>query len=139
MTLGLLALTTPARGQLVGDNVPATTGTPIQNEPQVAAFGNTLVAVWHLDTFYRSSGWGVSVDGGGTWTNGGAFPVADPFRDGTWGGSTVCVDQAGRFHAATVYSRDWWGVALYRGAAVGGSLSWEGPLFAIPPTLISGF
>lgn len=137
--LALLATATPAFAQQIGPNVPATTGTPLQNEPQVAAFGNTLVAVWHRDRFFRFGGWGLSSDGGSTWTDGGAFQVGTPGFDGTWGQATVCVDQAGRFYAATVYSADWWGVAVYRGVPQGGTLSWEGPLFAIPPTLIPGY
>jgi flagellar hook capping protein FlgD len=132
-------MASPAFGQLIGPNVPATIGTPIQNEPQVAAFGNTLVAVWYRAVFLRYSGWGLSLDGGDTWIDGGGFSIVDPSRETTGGQSTICVDQTGRFYAATAYTEIGWGIALYRGTPQGGSLSWEGPFFAVPPTLTPGF
>lgn len=139
LTLALLAIATPARGQVIGPNVPATSTAGIQNEPQVAASGNTLVAVWYRGELYRFSGWGMSLDGGATWIDGGAFPLADPERHVILGQPTICVDQASRFYAATVYGDTGEGVALYRGTPQGGGLSWEGPIHAIPPTLIPGF
>ncbi len=135
LVLALLAMGSPAAGQQLGPNVAATTGLPIQNEPQVAAFGSALVAVWFRDDLFRFSGWGLSTDGGGTWVDGGAFPLANPSLHETWGQTTVCVDHTGRFYAATLYSESGMGIALYRGVPQAGSLSWEGPIYAIPPTV----
>ncbi len=135
LVLALLAMGSPAVGQRIGPNVPATAAADVQNEPQVAAFGNTLVAVWYRQVLNRYSGWGLSLDGGGTWIDGGGFRVVDPSGEATAGQPTVCVDQAGRFYAATVYTAAGWGVAVYRGTPQAGSLSWEGPFYAVVPTL----
>ena len=138
LALALLAMGLPAAAQQIGSDVPATNAVRNQNEPQVAAFGSTLVAVWFREVLNRLSGWGFSLDGGASWIDGGGF-APSPSGGAPAGQPTVCVDQMGRFYAATVYGAAGWGIALYRGTPQAGSLVWEGPLFAVAPTLIAGF
>lgn len=133
LSLAFLAPASPAIAQVIGPNLPATVTANDENEPQVAAFGNTLVAVWYREVLNRNSGWGYSLDGGATWTDGGAFPAAF-----TFGQPTVCVDNSGRFYAATIFDDEGWGIALYRGTTQSGGIAWEGPIYAAGPGLIAG-
>ncbi len=92
-----------------------------QVEPSVAALGDVVVATWQS---HAMLGWGFSLDGGLTWTDGGEFPSPYPLV----GQNSVCVDATGNFYAVC---RANGAVAFYRGRWDGVAFTWNEPDFPL--------
>jgi len=116
--------------------------TPIANATQsentIAAHGRFLVAGWN-DSFDpgapRSfSGYGYSVDGGRTWTDGGILPHATA-TDEMFGDPSLTVDDKGNFYYASLYGRPdiTLGVCVHHGRFVNDVLVWDAPVLASMP------
>ena len=92
----------------VGEGQPAPQGATRGNDPQIAADGDKLIAIWMTrGTGLFESGpmaTAVSSDGGKTWRAG-----RNPADDGTTGGHgfiDIIADRAGAFHVVWLDSRD---------------------------------
>jgi hypothetical protein len=103
----------------------------IQNEPDIAVFGNSAVAVWYRNPAGYNVGWGYSLDGGQTWADGGLLP--GDLATTVGGFPTICVDNAGRFYAAAFLSRnEGCGLGVWRGSFQDPGFQWSAAVPAIP-------
>ncbi len=117
----------------VNDPLSEQTRLATQSEVSVATLGGRLVAVWNdggtQGGLPTGIGFGYSIDGGRTWTDGGAAPLGGGV--GLWTSDPVLTvdEKIGAFYLAgmvtTETSRN--GVAVVRGAFDGGTFAWETP------------
>jgi hypothetical protein len=127
-----LGLASAVGADPIGPDVRVSPIAGAQNEPDIAVFGNSAVAVWYRPPAGYNVGWGYSLDGGLTWVDGGLLP--GDFATGTVAGfPTICVDNAGRFYAAAFLSRnEGCGLGVWRGSFQGPSFQWSAAVSAIP-------
>ncbi|HET7226991.1 MAG TPA: T9SS type A sorting domain-containing protein [Candidatus Eisenbacteria bacterium] len=107
-----------------------------QSETAIALHGATAVAAWNDGEGQRTGpnmmGWGFSIDGGATWTEGGLVPLADSVA--AWVSDPVLTvnERTGTFYLAglviTSTARN--GVAVMAGHATPGGFAWQPPVVA---------
>lgn len=117
---------------MVGPNVSIAGTGVIENEPSLAVSQGRMVAVWYQATYLNAAGWSSSLDGGATWTNGGAIPHGQTLVEGM---PTVCADEHGNFFLAMLEADLQQGlesVYIYRGHFQGTTVIWQGPTLAMP-------
>jgi hypothetical protein len=102
----------------------------LENEPDVAVHVDRAVAVWFRSTLCSRVGWGFSLDGGLTWTEGMGGPSDTP--ECTLGHPTICVDDAGNFYLAVQDFLSGYSVSVWRGSFQGTTFVWQSPVFALP-------
>src|SRR5262245_59829780 len=124
-----------ALAQVISSDVRITTSdSQAEVEPDLAIDGDLMVAVWGRDVTVRHAGWGYSIDGGKTWTDGGAFAARDELRDYIWGQASVSAQGNGQFFAAVLYQVGgfYWTIGVYKGRLQGAAFVWDSPVFAAP-------
>jgi len=130
--LGIPRLAWPV--QVPGPEVRVTARVDVENEPDLAIWGDHAVAVWYWNLFPERSGWGYSTDGGNTWIDGGAFAPLSTTGHRVRGQASVCVDGAGRFYAVTGYTMtpNSFALSVFAGSFSETGISWSAPVFAVP-------
>jgi hypothetical protein len=138
VTLPVVApgLPAPAAAQIPPPNVRVSALPTVDNEPSVAVHGNHVVAVWYQGFYLNAAGWALSTDGGSSWIQRGDFPKGT--NDQAYGLPSVSVGPDGMFHAAVLFAAvypsggGFYTVATFRGTVAGSTLTWQGPVYAIP-------
>ena len=74
-----LAVAVPAHAQIISPNIRVSSGSTIDNEPDIAFFGDQAVAVWFRG-YHPWTGTGYSLDGGRTWSPDGILPRPGPLE-----------------------------------------------------------
>jgi len=122
----------PAAGQMmVGPNFQVSVADIQENEPDIAAWGDRLVAVWWRDESTSAVAWAYSLDGGQTWLQGGGLPSSGT-ADRAFARGSICATNSGEFYCAAVVGL-YGEVGVYRGSFVGSSFAWSTPVAATPP------
>jgi len=102
-------------------------------EQSITAQGSKLAAGWNDGQYWivqpGFSGFGYSIDGGATWTDGGGLPTATG-TDAYYGDPVMASDPAGNFYMANLYRpvSSTWGIAVNHGSFVGPTLVWDLPV-----------
>jgi hypothetical protein len=125
--------------QVVTPDAQVSTFLRWQAEPSVAALGDHVVATWDNAIYVGAgAGWGYSLDGGMTWTDGQQFPsIAGRIAGGQ---ATVCADNDGNFYAAALGSDCCgWTIFLYRGLFQGSGFAWQSPGLIVPSSNASNY
>jgi hypothetical protein len=108
------------------------------SETSIAAWGDYLVAGWNDGLIFPdspgASGYGYSIDGGRTWTDGGLLPATAPAL--TSGDPALAADHQGNFYYASLYSPDGdrSSLSVHRGRFENDSLVWGPPVMPVIPT-----
>lgn len=132
-------------------NDPAAPGR-LQSEATLAVFGDVIVVGWNdgigflADHFDAGvTGWGVSMDGGRTFVDGGSLPRLEPEGFRHAGDPALAVDQFGTFFFADMcvehsspslfaqIIRS--SLCVTRGTAAGGTIAWQRPVLAATSTV----
>lgn len=133
----LVAFAAASQAQIhgvVGPEVRVSSLPGYQNEPDVAAYGDALVALWWRGSSRQTVDWGYSLDRGVTWFDSGPLPIRSPIEDRMHGRGTIAVDGIGRFVAVILYKHlGDYSLAGYRGSFTGPSFSWDAPIDVVGP------
>lgn len=112
-----------------------------ENDPELAMFGNDVVAVWFRSGIGRNAGWGFSRDGGTSWTDGGFLPYVAP-SNGILGQPSICADGEGNFYVAALHNvSQGCFIGVSKGSFQPTGFVWNPQVAATPPitnTLLTG-
>lgn len=126
--------------QVIGPEYVINPGPGIPFEPQIAAYGDIIVAVWGDAAEGVATAY--SLDRGVTWTPGSPLARLQPSDDPIQAPS-ISVDGSGNFVMAVVYEPFppfGHGIAIYRAELPVSGLVWTGPILAIQPVeYVSGW
>ena len=122
-----LASAALVHAQAFGPVVRLSHSPQVSNQPDVAAHGDQLVAVWQKEAGHSRVGWAYSTDGGGSWTDGGELPVPVIARLEL---PALCSDAAGNFYVVTLPEN--WTISVMRGRFQGSSFLWQSPVNLVP-------
>lgn len=136
---GLLSVTTGPTNVQVNNNAGDRVGES-QSEVAVAVFGDTVVVGWNDSRGFTLagpspgvgtlSGFGYSVNGGATFTDGGTTPVA-LLTDFCFGDPGVDTDEKGNWYYNQIYTRTGeQNIGVHHGKFVAGVLVWDSPVQA---------
>lgn len=123
-----------ATAQLISHETRVSTGASLDFDPDVAAHGDHLVAVWTRDANGAIAS-AYSQDAGQTWINAGALQPPPGVRR-THAMPTLCVDNSGNFYASAVVYLNFppggMNVMVWRGVFQGAEFSWQTGVQALP-------
>ena len=127
-----LASVGPAHAEVVSPDQRISPIADVENEPDIAASGSTVVALWFKAVAGDEAAWAYSVNGGTTWLDGGSLPRI-PYQVVPNGHPSICVDGQGIFYAAADLSTSTGcGIGVWNGRLQGQSFVWLGPVSAVP-------
>ncbi len=135
---GTRGIAAPSAASAFGANVRINTlvGTPAGNgeaEVSMAAIGNKLISGWNDGQFWQLQpgfvGYGYSIDGGATWTDGGSLPVSGA-TDIFYGDPVIVADPAGHWYFADLWrpSPTVTGITVSHGTFAGAAPAWDPPV-----------
>lgn len=108
-----------------------------QYEPQIAASGQNVLAVWGGESGSVRVGSAYSTDGGLSWILAPDLAPISPPAGRIVRAPSLTVDADGHFTLAVIFSQLApsleYGVAIYRGVIGGAGLAWSGPFVAVGP------